>query len=405
MPARPEGVYADGKGGWYLKATLGRDPLTGKRSQVTRRGFRTAAEAGRARQELLSGDRRTPRPSAVGMTLDELLDLYLDGLDADERLSVKTRFDYRKNAEAYVRPLLGDRRVRDIIPETLLEWQRRLAKGGGVKTGKPLAPNTIRLARAPLAGAFKLAVSTGLLAVNPLGSTPRPTRKRAVPRHWSPEEARAFLGFMEADRTFPIWAFLMSAGLRIGELVVLRWPNVDLDGRVVRVVEFASTIGYEVVPSAGKSRDAIRTIDLDDQLVAVLRDQRKRQAEERLATLDHVESDHVFTRAGGGPYHPQTLSRQLADLSVLAGLPRLTAHGLRHTSATLMLASGVPPKVAAERLGHADATLFTNLYSHVTPTMQRDAADRLGAALFGGDAGSEVPPPTKVPARPKPADR
>jgi integrase len=110
--------------------------------------------------------------------------------------------------------------VRDITPETLLEWQRRLAKGGGVKTGKPLAPNTIRLARAPLAGAFKLAVSTGLLAVNPLGSTPRPTRKRAVPRHWSPEEARAFLGFMEADRTFPIWAFLMSAGLRIGELVV-----------------------------------------------------------------------------------------------------------------------------------------------------------------------------------------
>jgi hypothetical protein len=128
MPACRRGVYADGKGGWYLKATLGRDPLTGKRSQVTRRGFRTAAEAGRARQELLSGDRRTPRPSAVGMTLDELFDLYLDGLDADERLSVKTRFDYRKNAEAYVRPLLGDRRVRDITPET----RARSAFGAGV---------------------------------------------------------------------------------------------------------------------------------------------------------------------------------------------------------------------------------------------------------------------------------
>jgi hypothetical protein len=74
---------------------------------------------------------------------------------------VKTRFDYRKNAEAYVRPLLGDRRVRDITPETPLEWQRRLAKAGGVKTGKPLVPNTIRLARAPLAGAFKLASRRG----------------------------------------------------------------------------------------------------------------------------------------------------------------------------------------------------------------------------------------------------
>lgn len=208
---------------------------------------------------------------------------------------------------------------------------------------------------------------------------------------------------MEADRKYPIWAFLLSAGLRIGEQVALRWPNVDLEARVVRVVEFSSTIGYEVVASAGKSRDAIRTIDLDDQLVATLREQRKRQADERLATLDHVESDHVFTRAGGGRYHPQSLSRQLADLSVLAGLPRLTAHGLRHTSATLMLASGIPPKVAAERLGHADATLFTNLYSHVTPTMQRDAADRLGAALFGGGSGADAPPPTKLPARPKPA--
>jgi hypothetical protein len=136
MPARPEGVYADGKGGWYFKATLGRDPLTGKRSQVTKRGFRTAAEAAHARKELLGGDRRMPRPSAVGMTLNELLDLYLDGLDADERLSVKTRFDYRKNAESYVRPLLGTRRLRDITPETILEWQPPAGQGRRCQEGQ-----------------------------------------------------------------------------------------------------------------------------------------------------------------------------------------------------------------------------------------------------------------------------
>jgi integrase len=76
------------------------------------------------------------------------------------------------------------------------------------------------------------------------------------------------------------------------------------------------------------------------------------------------------------------LSKLLGRLTEKVGLPRLTAHGLRHTAATLMLANGVPPKVAAERLGHADPTLFTNLYSHVTPTMQREAADKIGAALF-----------------------
>ena len=188
---------------------------------------------------------------------------------------------------------------------------------------------------------------------------------------------------MEKDRTWPIWAFLLGSGLRIGELVWLCWPNVDLDNRRVRVVDFVSTLGHDLVPSAGKSHDAVRTIDLDDGLVEVLRRQRKLQAKESLAAEQYEQSDYVFTKKSGGHYHPQRLSRLLGDYSKELGLPRLTAHGLRHTSATVMLGGGVPAKVAAERLGHADPTLFTNLYSHVTPTMQREAADRIGEALFG----------------------
>jgi integrase len=228
-----------------------------------------------------------------------------------------------------------------------------------------------------------LAVGAGLVSVTPMTGAPRPRPKRSIPRHWSPEQAREFLALMEGDRTWPLWAFLLGSGLRIGELVALRWPRVDLDVGVVRVVEFVSTLGHETVASAGKSRDAVRTIDLDDGLVAVLRRQRKLQAEEQLAASAWQDSDYVFTKAGGGPYHPQYLSRLLGTYTAELGLPRLTAHGLRHTSATLMLATGVPPKVAAERLGHADPTLFTNLYSHVTPTMQRDAAAKIGRALFG----------------------
>jgi integrase len=102
--------------------------------------------------------------------------------------------------------------------------------------------------------------------------------------------------------------------------------------------------------------------------------------------LNWEDSDYVFTKPGGGAYHPQYLSRLLGTYSAELGLPRLTAHGLRHISATLMLASRVPAKVAAERLGHADPTLFTNLYSQVTPTMQRDAATRIEGALFGEGA-------------------
>jgi integrase len=195
---------------------------------------------------------------------------------------------------------------------------------------------------------------------------------------------------MEGDRTWPLWAFLLGSGLRTGEAVSLRWDSVDLQRRHARVVDFVSTLGYELAPSTGKSRDAVRTIELDDGLVRVLRQQKSIQSAERLAATEWVKSELVFTKVTGGQYHPQFLSRMLATCTKELKLPRLTAHGLRHTSATLMLASGVPPKVAAERLGHADPTLFTNLYSHVTPTMQREAADRIGSLLFG-DVADELP--------------
>ncbi len=91
--------------------------------------------------------------------------------------------------------------------------------------------------------------------------------------------------------------------------------------------------------------------------------------EEQLRAATYEATYDVFTKENGGPHHPRYLSRLLGKISTGVGLPRLTADGLRHTSATLMLASGVPPKVAAERLGHADTRLFSNPYSHVTPTI------------------------------------
>jgi integrase len=396
MPARPQGVYQDARGKWYFKVTVGQDPLTGKRDQVTRRGFATMAEASKERREVLNQiDRGQLAPTSAGLRVNELLDLYLDGIDADKNLALKTRFDYRQYADDYIRPYIGDRRVRDVTPDVVLAWQRKLLKEGGAKRekgkdgtpgpGKPLSPNTVNRIRAPLSATFKLAVQAGMIPINPLVQAPRPKPQRKIPKYWSPEEARKFLALMEGDRTWPIWAFLLGSGVRIGELVSLRWPSVDLKNRRVRIMDFVSTLGYDMMPSSGKSRDSIRTIDLDDGLADVLRQQKVLQKTERLAASDWIESDFVFTRPDGGQYHPMNLSRLLATYTTELDVPRLTAHGLRHTSATLMLASGVPPKVAAERLGHADATLFTNLYSHVTPTMQREAAEKIGSMLFGED--------------------
>ena len=313
----------------------------------------------------------------------QLVEQYLDECEATERLGAKSLFDYRHYLDDYIDPWIGSLRVRELTADVVASWQHKLATEGGKKTGRGLSPNTIRLARALLNGALKQAVATGVLPANPLASVPRPKPRRSIPKHWSPDEARRFLVLHEGDRLWPVWAFLLGWGVRIGEAVFLRWSNVDLEKGLVRLLnEFATVLGYDVHRSSGKSRGAIRTVDLDRHLVDVLRQQRTLQAEEQLGADTYEESDYVFTKAVAGAYHPQYLSRLLGKISTEAGLPRLTAHGLRHTTATLMLASGVPPKVAAERLGHADTTLFSNLYSHVTPTMQRDAAERIGAALF-----------------------
>ncbi|MGD0256069.1 MAG: site-specific integrase [Acidimicrobiales bacterium] len=384
MPAVPEGVYRDRtRGTWYFKATLGRDATAGRRAQVTRRGFHTAAEAAKARRELLAKvDAGEVRANRSALTVAALLDEYLDGLDADRRLSARTRFDHRARVEAHVRPHLGSFRIQDLTPEVLLGWQRTLAHGDG--QGRGLAPNTIRLVRQPLKGVLDLAVKRGLMIRSPLEEVPHPHIPRSIPKHWSPEQAREFLALMEGDRTWPIWAFLLGTGLRVGEVVWLRWPCVDLERGELAVVEFVSRVGTRLEPSRGKSINAVRTVALDSSLISVLGEQQKVQVADReRAEEKYFESDFVFTQSRGGPYHPVHLSKLVARYSDEVGLPRLSAHGLRHTAATLMLASGVPPKVAAERLGHANSVLFSNLYAHVTPSMQRDAAEAVGRVLFG----------------------
>ncbi len=256
------------------------------------------------------------------MTVNELLDLYLDGLDADGHLSAKTRFDYRHYADDYVRPYLGNKRVRDVTPEVILAWQRKLTKEGGTKrkieerrqapAGQSLSPNTIRLARSPLSGAFKLAMTTAAWSPT-IPTDPGPAARAPSARSRStghPSRPASSSALMEGDRTWPLWAFLLGSGLRIGELVWLRWPNVDLE--TARRAESSTSPRPSATTSFRRRARAATpsgpsTSTTGWSLCSGVNARSKPRS--RWRPRSTWTSEYVFTKERGGHYHPQrTLS-------------------------------------------------------------------------------------------------
>ena len=176
-----------------------------------------------------------------------------------------------------------------------------------------------------------------------------------------------------------------STGMRRGELLGLRWRDLDLDAGRVAVTQTLITVKFEVQLGTPKTDKGRRSVALDPGTVVELHEHRRRQAEEIMAfgRAEWPTHDLVFTRADGEPLHPQQFTRWFGQHVKAAGLPRIRLHDLRHTHATLALQAGIHPKVVSERLGHANVTITLNTYSHSIPAMQEDAAAKVAALVFG----------------------
>lgn len=164
----------------------------------------------------------------------------------------------------------------------------------------------------------------------------------------------------------------------------MRWQDVDLTKGLIRVHQTLVDVNGNVSIGEPKTRSGRRTIELDSVCLAALQEHHDRQAFLRRAWTDERRAlDLIFTTADGNWIHPRNVDREYYAIVTKSGLPRITLHGLRHTCATLLLLHNFNPKVVSERLGHASISITLDTYSHVLPSMQKDAADAIGAALFG----------------------
>ena len=200
----------------------------------------------------------------------------------------------------------------------------------------------------------------------------------------SPSDARAVVEAVKGDRLEALVVVTLATGLRQGEALGLGWQDVDLEAGGLRVRHALQRMNRSVQLVEPKTSRSRRQVALPASVVTILRDHRKRQLQERLwAGSRWQEGGFVFTSSIGTPMMGSDVTRRFQSLLAAAGLPRMRFHDLRHGAASLLLAQGVHPRVVMEMLGHSTIALTMNVYSHVIPELQREAADKM-EAVFGG---------------------
>jgi len=213
----------------------------------------------------------------------------------------------------------------------------------------------------------------------------RPAPDTTEHETWSSDELREFLDATDSDRLYALYVLLGTTGMRRGEVLGLRWRDVDLDAAELHIVQTLTAVNYQLVFSTPKTKRSRRLISLDTDSVRIVRAHRRRQREERLAVGPAWNDEHdlVFCTEAGEPLNPDRVTHDFRTKSKRAKMKAIRLHDLRHTYATLALKAGVHPKVVSERLGHASVGITLDLYSHVTPAIGRDAADVVAGRIFG----------------------
>ncbi len=390
------------RGGTWAYVIRVADPETGRSRPKWVGGFATEPAAKAARDEARVAARRGEYVDRSALTVGQFLTEWLETHEASVKRG--TIAGYRADVERYIVPRIGGLRLQSLRPAILSKLYRELAASGG-EDGRPLSASTVAHVHRTLRKALTDAVQVEqVLATNPAARAKLPRAPRGEPGTiWTPAQLAIFLQQAARHRLFAFYRLAAYTGARRGELLALEWCEVDLDDGAVMLRGSTDVIDGERVDDTTKSGRS-RIVSLDAGTVAVLREHRRRQLEERMkAGPMWVESGAVFTTEDGQPIFPDTVSLLMGKLirdhnaPAIPGrgrghprqplpkpaepLPRIRLHDLRHVHATTLLLAGVPVHVVANRLGHADPSTTLRVYAHVLREQASSAADVFAAAV------------------------
>ena len=298
---------------------------------------------------------------------------------ATRKVRPRTLERYEAITRQHLIPSLGRVRLARLTPGHV---ERMMNEG----LARGLSPQTVAHHRAVLRGALNVGVRHGIVIRNAATLADPPRIPQREFQALTLDSAKKLLSAVQGDRLEALFTVALSLGLRKGEALGLRWSDVDLDHGQLSVRRTLQRMASQWVFLEPKTQSSRRTIAIPAQVTESLRTHRSRQLEERLQVgpswNGQLWEDLVFADELGQPLSGFYVSRRFKKLLSDAGLPTMRYHDLRHGAASLMAALGIPPRVAMDILGHAQISTTMNIYAHVAPELQRDAADRVASALW-----------------------
>jgi integrase len=375
-------------GHWAIVIDV-RDPQTGKRKRRWHRFKGTKREAQVECARLITERDGGAYIDPTRVIVAAFLRRWLDHMAT--QVSPRSHECYGEIVNTNIVPIIGNLILSKLRPDTIAAMYTTALESGR-QTGGGLSPRSVCLMHRVLSQAMKQAVKWQLLAQNPCDAVSPPRVER---KQMKVLDADGTAAIIEAARPRALFMpILLGAmcGLRRGELAALRWRSIDLDAGQISVVASLEQTNSGVRLKPPKSGRA-RTVALPSLAIEELRRHRVKQAEELLRLgIRQTDETHVCLQPNYEPWAPRNLSSAFIKFIKASGLPRVRLHDLRHSHATHLLMANVHPKIVQERLGHANIATTMDLYTHVMPGMQDEAATRIDAALRAAigkrDAGS-----------------
>jgi integrase len=373
---RGEGTVVRRKDGrWQAGISLGKDETTGKRRRLTRYG-RTKDEAYEKLHKALEEQRKGLLMRSDQQTVGYFLDDWLEHVHRPT-LKIGSYVKYRQCLDTHIIPHLGHIKLQRLHQSQVQAFYTR-------KLDEGFAPSMIHLLHAILHKALDHAVKWEYVARNVCDfvNLPRLVKKRE-PQFLTEEQALHLLETLRGHRLEVMVALALSTGMRRGELLALRWNDINLEAGSIQLQRTAARyLKYGVYENEPKSDSSRRQILLPGRIMEMLEQHRASQ----LQIQQHAGSDWqnlglVFTNRMGGFINPRVVNERFNAAVKAAGLPPMHFHDLRHSAATLLLAMGVHPKVVQELLGHSKISMTMDLYSHAIPSLQQGAMESMDTFL------------------------